>query len=224
MQVIPGGWQLNALLDALQASTTPQVVLVREQSSIWNSVLPALIGAVVGIVVSKVWSYVDDRKARRRERRRFLADQANRLMEEILRIFIAARNELGYLASELQQIDHRIGAIRERARPFQALTGKNPFEPQLERAQDKQAECIDSAYNNLKSLHAEGEHALKMLLSIPLKLDLSFLNQLFLQLADSYVLNAEGVAEKAALYDRLYEDFLAARNKCLAYLLDTLEK
>jgi hypothetical protein len=94
----------------------------------------------------------------------------------------------------------------------------------LERAQDKQAECIDSAYNNLKSLHAEGEHALKMLLSIPLKLDLSFLNQLFLQLADSYVLNAEGVAEKAALYDRLYEDFLAARNKCLAYLLDTLEK
>jgi hypothetical protein len=124
MQVIPGGWQLNALLDALQASTTPQVVLVREQSSVWNSVLPALIGAVVGIVVSKVWSYVDDRKARRRERRRFLADQANRLMEEILRIFIAARNELGYLASELQQIDHRIGAIRERARPFQALTGE----------------------------------------------------------------------------------------------------
>ena len=208
----------------LPSSDVSPIVVLKEQSDIWNTLLPGLIGAIVGTVVTKVWSYFDEGKARRRECNRFLADQANRLVEDLLRIFIAARTELGYLSSELHQLGHQIAFLQEREKPFRARTGESPFQEPLRQAQAQQAEFTERAYGNLKRLHAQGEHALRMLLSIPLAIDFRFLNNLFEKLTDSYPFDAQGVAKKTALYDELYPEMLAARNKCLTCLLGALEK
>ncbi len=195
---------------------------IQDRSRIWNALLPGLIGGLAGIVVSKIWSYFDEQNARRRERRRFLAAQANDLMTEILRIFIAARNELGYLASELSQLDVQAGLLQGKSATLRNLTGENPYQEHLSQAEEKRVECIDAAYTNLKRLHADAELSVRLLLSLPLGINLSQLDILLAKLASPYDLNSQGVAQKAGQYDELYAEVIKTKAACLGHLLDTL--
>jgi hypothetical protein len=193
-------------------------------TSNWTTWGPGLAGVVLGFLMSEAVSYLKARNARRREHRRFLADQANRLMEDIVRVFIGARNELGYLASELVQIDSSIAEAERLSSKYAGVTGVVPGASELEQHRKARETCQGDAYANLKRYHAQGEPSVKLLCSMPLKIDLGFLEKFLAQVTETYQFDTQGVINQWHLYESLHDEVLAVRKRVLDELLSSIRK
>jgi len=142
-------------------------------------------------------------------------------MEDILRVFFSGKNELGYLASELAQMDERIKAAEHRSRLHLAA---GDFTPSVDLVQLRQTRSgyIDEAYRNLKKYHAQGEPSVKLLCSMPLKTDLSFLEKFLSEVTEGYQLDAAGVSRQCELYRDLHDEFMDFRKCLLDELLSSI--
>jgi hypothetical protein len=193
-------------------------------SSNWTIWGPGLAGVVLGFLMSEAVSYLKARNARRREHRRFLADQANRLMEDIVKVFFGAKNQLGYLASELIQIDRSIAAAELAASKYAGVTADIPEASELEQNRKAREKCLEDAYANLKRYHAQGEPSVKLLCSMPLKIDLAFLERFLAQVTETYQFDTEGVIKQCHLYESLHDEVLAVRKRVLDELLSLIRR
>jgi len=180
-----------------------------------------LVGAGVGFSLSELASFLKRRGERKREYRKFLADQANRLMEDIVRVFFGAKNELGYLASELIQIDNSIAEkeniISLTAGAYNVVTEEKVRE--LAKQQEARDKFLEDAYANLKKYHAQGEPSVKLLCSMPLKIDLSFLEKFLNTVTETYQFDTEGVRKQYQLYLSLHDEFISVRKQLLDEML-----
>jgi len=192
--------------------------------SYWATWGPGLAGVVLGFLMSEVVSYLKARNARSREHRRFLADQANRLMEDIVRVFFGAKNELGYLASELVQIDRSIAVAELLVAESAGVTGVVPGADELEQNRQARDKCLGDAYANLKRYHAQGEPSVKLLCSMPLKINLIFLERFLAQVTETYQFDTEGVINQCHLYESMHDEVLAVRRRVLDELLSSIRK
>lgn len=205
-----------------QSVTAPCIVAAKETSSLWSAWFPGIAGVIIGFSLSELASYLKRRSDRKREYRKFLADQANRLMEDIVKVFFSAKNELGYLASELSQMDENIQVAEKRARLLFMAT-HNLGSEELDRLRQARSGYIDEAYRNLKKYHAEGEPSVKLLCSMPLKTDLSFLERFLSEVTEGYHLDAEGVRMQCELYQKLHDEFISVRKRLLDELLSSIK-
>lgn len=159
----------------------------------WSTWGPGLAGVILGFLLSELVSYLKKRHERKREHRRFIADQANRLMEDVVRLFFGAKNELAYLASELVQTDASISAAQKLSSQFVGATGEIPGARELEQLRQERKKYLDAAYANLKKYHSQGEPSVKLLCTLPIAIDLSFLNEFLAKVAETYQWDTEGV-------------------------------
>jgi hypothetical protein len=207
-----------------QTATTPCLAAAKEASSLWSAWLPGLAGVMVGFSSSELASYLKRRSERKREYRKFLADQANRLMEDIVRVFFGAKNELGYLASELSQADTSIAEAKRVISLYAGATGLVPGASELEQHTKAREKYLENAYANLKKYHAQGEPSVKLLCSMPIKIDLGFLEQFLSQVTRTYHLDTQGVINQCQIYESLHKTVLETREKVLNELLSSIRK
>lgn len=183
--------------------------------STWSTWGPGLAGVILGFLLSELVSYLKKRHERKREHRRFIADQANRLMEDVVRVFFSAKNELGYLASELVQMDASISAVQKQSSQFVGATGEIPGAHDLEQFRQERKKYLDAAYANLKRYHSEGEPSVKLLCTLPIAIDLSFLNKFLAKVIETYQWDTEGVIRQCQLYESLHDRLLDVRTHVL---------
>ncbi len=193
-------------------------------SSTWSTWGPGLAGVILGFLLSELVSFINKRSERKREHRRFIADQANRLMEDVVRVFFGAKNELGYLASELVQTDASIGAAQKLTSQFVGATGEIPGARELEQHRQERKKYLDAAYANLKRYHSQGEPSVKLLCSLPIAIDLSFLNEFLAKVTETYQWDTQGVIKQCHLYESLHDQLLGARSQVLNELLVSIKK
>jgi hypothetical protein len=192
--------------------------------SIWSTWGPGLAGVILGFVLSELVSFIKKRSERKREHRRFIADQANRLMEDVVRVFFGAKNELGYLASELVQTDASISVASKLSSQFVGVTGEIPGARELEQLRQERKKYLDVAYANLKRYHSQGEPSVKLLCSLPIVIDLSFLNEFLAKVTETYQWDTDGVIKQCHLYENLHDQLLGVRRQVLDELLMSIKK
>ena len=145
-------------------------------------------------------------------------------MEDIVRVFFGAKNELRYLASELVQIDDSIKAAERLKSNYTGVTGVVPGASELEQYRKARDKFLEDAYSNLKKYHAQGEPSVKLLCSMPVKIDLSFLEKFLAQVTETYQFNTEGVINQCHLYESLHDEVIAVRKRVLDDLLKSIKK
>ena len=190
----------------------------------WSTWGPGLAGVILGFLLSELVSYIKKRYERKREHRRFIADQANRLMEDVVRVFFSAKLELGYLASDLVQADTSISAAEKRSSHFAGATGEIPGAQELVQLRHERKRYLDDAYANLKRYHAQGEPSVKLLCSLPISIDLGFLNEFLAKVTEDYEWDTEGVIKQCDLYESLHDQLISVRKQVLDELLVSIEK
>jgi hypothetical protein len=207
-----------------QSVATPCLAAAKETSCLWSAWFPGLAGVMVGFSSSELASYLKRRSERKREYRKFLADQANRLMEDIVRVFFGAKNELGYLASELSQIDVSIAEAKRVMSLYTGATGVVPGASELEQHRKARDKYLEDAYANLKKYHAQGEPSVRLLCSMPIKIDLSFLEEFLSEVTRTYQLDTKGVINQCHIYESLHKTVLDTRESVLNELLSSIRK
>ena len=189
----------------------------------WSTWGPGLAGVILGFLLSELVSYIKKRSERKREHRRFIADQANRLMEDVVRVFYSAKLELGYLASDLVQTDSSISAAEKQSSHFVGVTGEVPGARELEQLRQERKRYLDDAYVNLKRYHAQGEPSVKLLCSLPIKVDLSFFNEFLVKVTETYEWDTSGVIKQCHLYEGLHDQLISVRKQVLDELLVSIK-
>jgi len=179
---------------------------------------------ILGFILSELVSYIKRRYERKREHRRFIADQANRLMEDIVRVFFSAKLELGYLASELVQTDSSLKAAAQLSSRFAGATGEVPRARELEQLRQERKKYLDTAYTNLKRYHAQGQPSVKLLCSLPIETDLDFLNEFLAKVTETYQWDTAGVIKQCHLYETLHDQVISVRKRVLDELLVSIKE
>jgi hypothetical protein len=146
------------------------------------------------------------------------------LTEDIVRVFLGAKNKLGYLASELVQLDAKIAKAAQTAARYTGATGVVPGTNEFEQLQKARDKSLNDAYANLKKYHSQGEPSVKLLCSMPLDIDLSFLEKFLSKVTETYQFDTEGVIKECHLYETLHDEVLAVRRRVMNELLSSIKR
>ncbi len=122
------------------------------------------------------------------------------------------------------QTDESINAAQKLSSQFHGVTGEIPGARELEQLRHERQKYVDAAYANLKRYHSQGEPSVKLLCTLPIAIDLSFLNEFLAKVTETYQWDTEGVIKQCHLYESLHDQLLDVRRQVLDELLVSIKK